>query len=103
MGESLVPFEAVLAGHIHFFAAMNVAALPPLLINGEGGTKLDPNYAAFLGLAAGGLHVQGNVFGSAQFGFGVYTRTRAGVTISLRDKDGIEVTRCTLANRTVRC
>jgi Calcineurin-like phosphoesterase len=103
MGESLAPFEAVLSGHIHFFAAMNVAALPPLLINGEGGTKLDPNYAAFLGLAAGDLHVQGNVFGSAQFGFGVYTRTRAGVTISLRDKDGVEVTRCTLANRTVRC
>ena len=62
---------------------MNVESLPPLLINGEGGTKLDPNYAPFLGLAVGELHVQGGVFGSAHFGFGVYTRAGAGWTISL--------------------
>jgi len=103
MGDALAPFDAVLAGHIHFFAAMNVASLPPLLINGEGGAKLDPNYAAFLGLAIGDLHVGGDVFGSAHFGFGVYTRTGAGWTISLRDADGTERARCTLANRSVRC
>jgi len=103
MGDALEPFDAVLAGHIHFFAAMNVASLPPLLINGEGGTKLDPNYAAFLGLAVGELHVQGDVFGSARFGFGVYTRTSAGWTISLRDADGAERARCTVANRSVHC
>jgi predicted phosphodiesterase len=103
MGDTLMPFDAVLAGHLHLFAAMNVEAFPPLLINGEGGTKLDPNYAAFLGLAAGDLHVQGSVFGSAHFGFGVYARDGAGWTISLRDPDGTERARCTLANRTVRC
>ncbi|HWT05815.1 MAG TPA: metallophosphoesterase, partial [Xanthomonadales bacterium] len=103
MGDALAPFDAVLSGHLHLFAAMNVETFPPLLINGEGGTKLDPNYAAFLGLAVGDLHVQGSVFGSAHFGFGVYTRNGAGWTISLRDPDGTERARCTLANRTVRC
>jgi hypothetical protein len=103
MGDALAPFEAVLAGHIHFFAAMNVASLPPLLINGEGGATLDPNYAAFLGLAVGDLHVAGDVFGAARFGFGVYTRTGAGWTISLRDAQGTERARCRLAERAVRC
>jgi hypothetical protein len=103
MGDALVPFDAVLAGHLHLFAAMNVEAFPPLLINGEGGAKLDPNYAAFLGLAVGDLHVQGSVFGSAHFGFGVYTRNGPGWTISLRDPDGTERARCTLSDRAVRC
>jgi len=103
MGDALGPFDAVLAGHLHLFAAMNVESLPPLLINGEGGASLDPNYAAFLGFAAGDLHVQGSVFGSAHFGFGVYTRAGKGWTISLRDTDGIERARCTLANRAARC
>jgi hypothetical protein len=103
MGDALAPFDAVLAGHMHLFAAMNVASLPPLLVNGEGGTKLDPNYAAFLGLAIGDLHAQGDVFGSSHFGFGVYTRTGAGWAISLRDADGTQRARCTLENRTVRC
>ena len=103
MGDALAPFDAVLAGHIHFFAAMNVTSLPPLVINGEGGASLDPNYAAFLGLAAGDLHVQGSAFGSSHFGFGVYTRAGSGWTISLRDPDGTERARCALANRTISC
>jgi hypothetical protein len=103
MGDALAPFDAVLAGHIHFFAAMNVESLPPLLINGEGGARLDANYAAFLRLAVGELHVQGSVFGSARFGFGVYTRTASGWTVSLRDADGTERAQCTLGSRSVHC
>ena len=103
MDDALAPFDAVLAGHIHFFAAMNVATLPPLLINGEGGTNLDPNYAAFLGLAAGGLHVEGTIFGSSHHGFALYARTPDGWTISLRDPDGSERAHCTLARRSVAC
>ncbi len=103
MDDALVPFDAVLAGHIHFFAAMNVATLPPLLINGEGGTQLEPNYAALLGLAAGSLHVQGDIFGSSHHGFALYTRTASGWTISLRDADGSERAHCTLARRSVGC
>jgi Calcineurin-like phosphoesterase len=103
MGNALAPFDAVLAGHIHFFGAMNVASMPPLVINGEGGTKLDPNYAPLLGLAIGDLHADGRPFGSSHFGFAVYTRHGNDWTISLRDVDGTERTRCALANRTVRC
>ncbi len=103
MDGALVPFDAVLAGHIHFFAAMNVATLPPLVINGMGGTKLDPNYAGLLGLAAGDLHVQGDIFGSSHHGFALYTRTASGWTISLRDPDGSERAHCTLAHRSVGC
>jgi hypothetical protein len=43
------------------------------------------------------------VFGSAHFGFGVYTRDGTGWTISLRDPDGTERARCALSHRTVRC
>ncbi len=103
MDDALAPFDAVLSGHIHFFAAMNVATLPPLIINGEGGTQLDPNYAAFLGFAVGDLRVVGRIFGVSQNGFGVYTRTSSGWTISLRDPDGVERARCTLAHRSVSC
>ncbi len=103
MGNTLAPFDAVLAGHLHLFAAVNVEALPPLLINGEGGARLDPNYAAFLGFLTGDLRVQGDVFGSAHFGFGVYTRSANGWSISLRDPGGAERAHCTLAARTVRC
>jgi predicted phosphodiesterase len=103
MDDALAPFDAVLSGHIHFFAAMNVATLPPLIINGEGGTQLDPNYAAFLGFAVGDLHVEGRVFGVSQNGFGVYTRTGPGWTISLRNPDGVEQAHCTLDHRSVSC
>ena len=103
MGDALEPFSAVLAGHLHLFAAMNVQTEPPLLINGEGGTKLDPNYAPLLGLGIGDLHTDGPVFGSASFGFGVYTRDGTGWKISLRGPDGVEHARCTLAERAVHC
>jgi predicted phosphodiesterase len=103
MAQSLEPFDAVLAGHIHNFTAMNVTSLPPLLINGIGGAALDANYGAFLAFAAGDLKIAGEIFGAAQFGFGVYTRSGAGWTISLRDPAGVERARCTLANRLVRC
>ena len=103
LGDALAPFDAVLAGHIHNFIAVNVEAHPPLVINGIGGAALDPNYAALVSFAAGDLTIAGDVFGSAHFGFGVYTRTGAGWTISLRDPDGAERARCTLVRRTVRC
>jgi hypothetical protein len=103
MGDALAPFNAVLAGHIHFFGAMNVASMPPLLINGEGGTRLDPNYSALLPLGIGGLHADGRPFGSSHFGFAVYTRRGTEWTISLRDVDGTELTRCRLANHAVHC
>jgi hypothetical protein len=103
MGSALAHFDAVLAGHIHFFAAMNVEGMPPLLVNGEGGTKLDPNYAPLLRLATGDLRVEGEPFGSSHHGFAVYTRRPDGWSISLRAADGTGRATCTLVNRTVTC
>ncbi|HEY4439528.1 MAG TPA: metallophosphoesterase, partial [Candidatus Elarobacter sp.] len=101
--DALAPFDAVVTGHIHNFIAVDVEGRPPLVINGIGGAALDPNYAGLLALGMGNLKIAGDPFGSAQFGFGVYTRTGAGWTISLRDPAGTERARCTLAARTVRC
>ncbi|BDE08025.1 hypothetical protein WPS_33010 [Vulcanimicrobium alpinum] len=103
MGDALQPFDAVLSGHIHLFGAVDVDGQPPLVINGEGGTRLDLNYASFLGLAMGKLHAAGTPFGEARFGFGVYRRTNAGWTVSLRDPGGVERAVCVLAKRSVHC
>jgi hypothetical protein len=103
MDDALTPFALVLSGHIHFFAAVNAESLPPLVVNGEGGTKLDPDYSALLPFASGSVHVEGNVFGSSHFGFAVYTRRSAGWAISLRDPDGTPRANCTLQARTVHC
>lgn len=103
MDDALAPYGLVLAGHLHFFAAIDVATLPPLLVNGEGGTKLDPNYTPLLGFVMGDLHIEGQSFGSSHFGFGVYTREPKGWSISLRDPDGTERARCRLADRSVHC
>ena len=103
MDGALAPFDLVLAGHIHFFAALNLASLPPLIVNGEGGTKLDPDYAPLLRFATGGLTVEGDPFGSAHFGFAVYTRSAGGWSIALRDPDGTQRAHCTLEKRAVHC
>jgi len=103
MDGALAPYALVLGGHIHFFAALNLASLPPLIVNGEGGTKLDPDYAPLLRFATGELRIEGEPFGSAHFGFAVYTRTATGWSIDLRDPDGTARAHCVLANRLVRC
>ena len=64
---------------------------------------LGPNLAPFLRFATGDVKVGGDAFGSAHFGFAVYSREGTRWTISLRDADGQERTRCTLVERTVRC
>ena len=109
MGTSLAPFGGVLVGHVHAFYAMNVAGpllppdpLPPLVVNGEGGDKLDTGVPQIMN-GVGNLHVVGTPFGSSNFGFAVYTKTDAGWAISLRNIDGSERARCTLAQGSVSC
>lgn len=97
------PFTAALSGHLHFFAALNAEHEPPLLVNGEGGTKLDADYGPFLALAAGTIHVTGTVFSVDRNGYGVYERHGDGWTVTLRDATGAERAHCTLASREVEC
>ena len=109
MGTSLAPFGGVLVGHVHAFYAMNVAGpllppdpLPPLVVNGEGGDKLDTGVPKIMS-GIGDLHVVGTPFDSDRFGFAVYTKTGPGWAISLRNIDGSERARCTLAQGSVTC
>jgi hypothetical protein len=103
MGANLTGFSAVLAGHIHLFSAWNLAGLPPLVINGEGGDNLDADIVPVLPWALGNLHTVGASFTEPHFGFGVYTRTANGWRISLRTTDGTESAHCVLEKNRVQC
>lgn len=104
LGDTLAPpFSAALSGHLHFFAALNAEHEPPLLVNGEGGTKLDADYGPFLAFAAGDIRVTGSVFSVDRNGYGVYDRRGDGWTVTMHDAAGAERARCILAAREVRC
>jgi hypothetical protein len=97
-------FDAVLAGHVHDFVAMNVGGYPPLVVNGESGDELDEANATQEFVTANKYTLaKPDPFASKQFGFAVYTRTFAGWSISLRDQNGVERRRCTLSHRQVSC
>jgi hypothetical protein len=109
MGTSLAPYGGLLVGHVHAFYAMNAAGpnlppdpLPPLVVNGEGGDMLDTGVAKIMS-SLGNLHAVGTPFDSGHFGFAVYTKTATGWSISLRNIDGSERVRCTLAQGSVSC
>ena len=100
----ITPFDAVIAGHVHDFAAVNVAGYPPLIVNGEGGDELDEAGATQAYVAANKYaFAKPDPFATKQFGFAVYTRTLSGWSISLRDVNGIERRACILAQRRVSC
>lgn len=104
LGDALAPpFGAALSGHLHFFAALNAEHEPPLLVNGEGGTKPDADYGPFLAFAAGDIRVTGTVFSVDRNGYGVYERRGEGWDVTIRDATGAVGARCTLAAREVRC
>lgn len=104
------PFTAILAGHVHDFEAINVAGYPPLVINGESGDELDDagttaNYIKEQQHAGNPIYTIGvpAPYSTKQYGFAVYTAMPSGWDISLRDADGIERRRCTLAKGSVAC
>jgi len=103
MGSTIHRFSAVLSGHIHLFAGLNVEGLPPLVINGEGGDNLDTMLASVLTFGLGNLHSADAPFTEPRFGFGLYTRIPSGWLISLRNTTGNELARCALTRRTVHC
>ena len=103
MGSNLAPFEAVLSGHIHTFAAIDVAGEPPLVLNGTGGDLLDLGEARFLGFALGDLRATRAPYVDTRFGFVVYRRAERGWSVSLRNPDGSERAHCTLGSGNVQC
>lgn len=103
MGNALAPYGLVLAGHLHLFAVLNVEGFPPQVVQGVGGTKLDPDYVRFLGLQAAPLKLVGQPFGSAMFGFTLYERAAEGWTLTLRDPDGRVKATCAIVRKVATC
>jgi hypothetical protein len=104
------PFDAILAGHVHDFEALNLAGYPALIVNGESGDELDPSgtTAKYIGEATNAgkplfTFALPAPYATKQFGFAVYTRNAAGWAISLRDTDGIERRACALVKGSVAC
>jgi calcineurin-like phosphoesterase family protein len=108
---ALAPFDAVLAGHVHDFEAINLTGYPALIVNGESGDDLDDagSAAKYIRLQTGAdkkplyAFAAPAPYATKQFGFAVYTKTTPGWTISLRDADGIERRACALAKGIVSC
>ena len=98
-GEPPIPssVELMLSGHIHTFEAINYAKdIPPQIVAGNGGTKLEETPqnlrgAQFQGhssvTVADGLSVNG-------FGFLLMTRAEGGWTIDLYDSSGSKTRTC---------
>jgi len=93
----------MLAGHIHTFEAINYeGGLPPQLIVGEGGDRLDKappdltGQTIFTAKIADGFSLPG-------YGFLLLTRAGDGWTIEVFDAAGARERRCTYASRRINC
>jgi predicted phosphodiesterase len=86
---------AIIAGHIHMFAAMPFAGAPPTILVGTGGDTLSRYYPDVKAVAG--------AVGESRFGYAIFERTGDGWTISERDPGGSEHRKCVLRNRTVHC
>jgi len=86
---------AIIAGHIHMFAAIPFAGAPPTILVGTGGDTLDRWYPEVSAVP--------HAVGEARFGYAIFDRTADGWTISERDPEGSEHRRCILSKRTIHC
>lgn len=87
---------AIIAGHVHLFAALSFPGAPPALIIGTGGDTLETDLRKATFADPGGT-------AEARFGYAVFDRVPGGWSISERDPDGSEHRRCELRARTVHC
>jgi len=96
--------ELMLSGHIHTFEALNYdnADIPPQLIAGFGGDKLDAAPADLSGTNISGTHVS-NGIGIGGFGFLMMTRERKGWRIDVHRVDGSIERVCRFADRKLDC
>jgi hypothetical protein len=95
--------DLMLAGHIHTFEAINYAGgLPPQLIVGEGGDRLDsapPDLSGrtvFTAKIADGFSLPG-------YGFLLMTRKDDGWNVDIFDATGKRERTCTVASRRISC
>jgi Calcineurin-like phosphoesterase len=100
------PVEFLLAGHIHTFEAINYdAKVPPQIVSGTGGDRLDTTPddlkgAIFTGQS--GVHVKDGLSVNG-FGFLMMTKLKDRWTIDLYDSDATYMRQCVLAGGRVDC
>jgi hypothetical protein len=93
----------LLAGHIHAFEAINYDhGLPPQLIVGNGGDKLDTAPADLSGIAVGDAKVTDGL-ALPGFGFLLLTREAEGWRADAYNVDGVVERRCRLDARRLTC
>jgi hypothetical protein len=94
----------MISGHIHTFEALNYdnADIPPQLIAGFGGDKLDAAPADLSGTNISGMRVK-NGISIGGFGFLLMTRERKGWRIDVHRMDGSIERVCRFANRALDC
>ena len=87
---------AILAGHIHTFAALPYPGAPPTLILGTGGDLLSFGETSEITSVA-------NAVNETHFGYSIFERTSDGWNVTLHDPDGAVRRRCVLRARTLHC
>jgi hypothetical protein len=94
----------MLSGHIHTFEALNYenADIPPQLIAGFGGDKLDTAPADLSGVNVSGTRVKDGI-SIGGFGFLLMTRERKGWRIDVHRVDGSVERVCRFGNRRLDC
>jgi len=96
------PYEALLSGHIHTFAALSVPGGPPLLIDGMGGDALDALDPLPIARALYGAPFTSTAL-DPSFGYAIYRRAGDGWTIDVHRPDGTLAHTCALRARGVAC
>jgi len=97
--------ELLVAGHIHAFEAMNfdpASALPPQLLVGNGGDKLDTAPGDLAGLEIGGVKIADGM-SLPGFGFLLLHREAASWSGEGYDATGALIARCSIAAKRLDC
>jgi len=95
--------DLMLAGHIHTFEAINYAGgLPPQLIVGEGGDRLDKAPLELSGRAIGTAKIESG-FSLPGYGFLLMTKEADHWHVDVFDAAGNRKRSCTIASRRISC
>lgn len=95
--------DLMLSGHIHTFEAINYAdGLPPQLIVGEGGDRLDSAPPSLSGRSVFTAKIESG-FSLPGYGFLLMTRKDDGWNVDIFDAAGKRKRTCTVSSRRISC
>jgi hypothetical protein len=99
----LAPVALLLSGHIHTFEALNYGdGLPPQIVAGYGGDRLDSAPPDLTGLNLSGRHVKDGI-SLPGFGFLLLTKAGDGWTVEVHDVTGAIERTCRFAGGALDC